>query len=169
MMFRDDAMIQSRMEIGEGKAEKKRRIGGDRAAVGWGEEPVDEEEKPCSRVEAPRPIESEDGGEGASHPDFSGSGFGRTLTVVVVAVRVVRGRRSAFAPLPLLCPRRLSLSLSLLDPRGSKVPSPGPRERMVHGASGSPHPFTLRARPFQRFRVNPTHAPYPPPPPFIPT
>lgn len=47
-----------------------------------------------------------------------------------------------------------SLSLSLLDPRGSKVPSPGPRERMVHGASGSPHPFTLRARPFQRFRVN---------------
>lgn len=121
MMFRDDAMIQSRMEIGEGKAEKKRRIGGDRAAVGWGEEPVDEEEKPCSRVEAPRPIESEDGGEGASHPDFSGSGFGRTLTVVVVAVRVVRGRRSAFAPLPLLCPRRLSLSLSS---RSSRIQSP---------------------------------------------
>lgn len=130
MMFRDDAMIQSRMEIGEGKAEKKRRIGGDRAAVGWGEEPVDEEEKPCSRVEAPRPIESEDGGEGASHPDFSGSGFGRTLTVVVVAVRVVRGRRSAFAPLPLLCPRRLSLSLSS---RSSRIQSPFAWATRAHG------------------------------------
>lgn len=46
---------------------------------GEDDEPVNEEEKPCSQVEAPRPIESEDGGEGASHPDFSDSGFGRTL------------------------------------------------------------------------------------------
>lgn len=154
MMFRDTTKpIES--------AKERRRFGGDRwRTAGWDEEPVNEEEKPCSQVEAPRPIESEDGGEGASHPDFSDSGFGRTLCPPSPsAFAFALAASSTFAPLPLLCP-----VTSLLDPRRSKVPSLGHESAWSTAPPEAPT-FTPRSRPFNaslRFRVNPvpTHAPH---------